>query len=360
MKQRQKKHRLGGVLGCLITIAGVIAVVLTVPAGTLRQLGEQAALLSAGLRCPSDSVEIISGWISRETAAATTPTTSLVMVGEGRSETVTPTTTTTVARGDGVGRVLEQKMSVGTATNGVAIRNKSGKSVNIQQSLAHTPKLNLVARSSKPQVLITHTHTTECYLSHDTGVYHADDATRCSDPANNMVAVGKRVAAELEALGIGVIHDTEIHDQPYNTAYGHSKAAIQRYLQQYPSIRVVLDLHRDAIYDGSTHIKPTATIKGKKAAQIMIIVGMMNTDSVPNTHTAENLAFGARLQQHVHRTYEGLARPMLLANARYNQQLTNGSLLIEIGSDANTLEEACYTGELLGRSLGTVLRELGA
>ncbi len=357
MKQRQNKHRLGGVLGFLMTAAGIAAMLFCVPAGTLRAFGERAALLSAGLRRPADSVEILHGWITRDTAAASPVTTPTVTVGEGRTQMVS--TTTTVNRTDGAGRVLEQQMSVGSLIDGVAIRNKSGKAVDIRQSLAHTPALQL-KKTSKPQVLITHTHTTECYLSHDTGFYNPDDPTRCDDPAKNMVAVGKRVAEQLTAAGIGVIHDTAIHDKPYNGAYGHSKAAIQNYLKQYPTIRVVLDLHRDAIYDGSTHIKPTVTVGGKKAAQMMIIVGMLNTDSVPNKHTAENLAFGARLQQHVHRTYEGLARPMLLADARYNQQLTNGSLLIEIGSDVNTLEEACYTGELLGRSLGEVLRELGA
>ena len=359
MKQRQKKHRIGGAVSFVMMVIGIAAVIAAVPAGTLRVFGERAALLSAGLRCPTDGVEILSGKLSRVTAAVTPPTTSTVTVGEGRSEAVT-TTTMTVVSGESAGRVSEQQMSVGNVVSGVAIRNKSGKSVDMAQSLKHTPALGLKANSKEPQVLITHTHTTECYLSHDTGVYTADDPTRCTDPAKNMVAVGERVAAELRSAGIGVIHDTEIHDQPYNGAYGHSKAAIQRYLKQSPSIRVVLDLHRDAIYNGTTHIKPTVTIDGKKAAQIMIIVGMLNTDSVPNKHTAENLAFGARLQQYVHRTYEGLARPMLLADARYNQQLTNGSLLIEIGSDANTLEEACYTGELLGRSLSEVLRELGA
>lgn len=358
MKERQKKHRIGGVVSFFMMAAGVVAVIFTVPPGTLRVFGERAALLSAGLRHPIDSVEILSGRISRTTAAVTPSPTTTVMVGEGRSEVVT--TTTTMARGESAGRVSEQQMSAGNVVNGVAIRNKSGKSVDIAQSLKHVPALGLKSNCKEPQVLIVHTHTTECYLLHDTGVYTANDPTRCDDPTKNMVAVGERVATELKAMGIGVIHDTEIHDQPYNGAYGHSKAAIQRYLKQYPSIRVVLDLHRDAIYDGTTHIKPTATINGRKAAQMMIIVGMLNTDSVPNKHTAENLAFGARLQQYVHRTYTGLARPMLLADARYNQQLTNGSLLIEIGSDANTLEEACYTGDLLGKSLGKVLQELGA
>lgn len=365
MKERFK--RLGGLLLTVaVLMGGVGAVWALLPPDTLRLVGQRAALLSAGLRRPADSVQILDGWLTRDTAAArpvTSVTVPAVSVGEGSTSPVTTVTTTaTVARKEGGGVVLTQQMSAGSSfVQGVAIRNKSGLTVDVAKSLAHTPKLSLVRGSTKPQVLIMHTHTTECYMSYDAGFYNADDPTRTDDPTKNMVAVGERVAKELRAAGIGVIHDTAIHDQPYNTAYSHSKAAVERYLKQYPSIRVVLDLHRDAIYsDSTTHVKPTAVIDGKKAAQVMIIVGMKNTKAVPNTHTAENLAFGARLQQALHKTYPGLARPMLLADARYNQQLTNGSLLIEMGSDANTLEEACYSGTLLGGTLATLLKQLGA
>ncbi len=360
MKQTVK-HRIGQLAVVAATLCCLVTAVLTVPPETVRLVGERAALLSAGLRQPADSVQLLSGYMTRETAAdrisGTTPT---VVLGAVQSHAVT--TTTTVVRQEGGGNIQTQQMSAGSGfVQGVAIRNKSGKSVNIASSLAHTPALGLSQNSVQPQVLIVHTHTTECYMSYDAGFYNPDDPTRTDDPTKNMVAVGKQVAAQLEAAGIGVIHDTAIHDQPYDGAYGHAKASIQAYLKQYPSIKVVLDLHRDAIYaDSTTYIKPTAEINGKNAAQIMIIVGMLNSKTAPNTHTAENLAFGARLQQRLHQTYPGLARPLLLADARYNQQLTNGSLLIEVGSNANTLEEACYSGELLGGVLAEVLCDLGA
>ncbi len=365
---KNKGKRILGVLAVLaVTFGSVTAIYHTVPATALQSVGERALLLAAGLRQPAHSVQLFEGWLTRDTAAGSPSTTVTappnVSVGEGYTQAVTTKPTATIpARKEGGGKVLTQQMSAGdTFVKGVAVRNKSGKDVNIANSLTHTPALSLKKGSTKPQVLIMHTHTTECYMSYDAGYYNPDDATRTKDPAKNMVAVGKRVADELKAAGIAVLHDTEIHDQPYNGAYGHSKAAVEKYLKQYPSIRVVLDLHRDAIYqDSTTHIKPTVTINGKKAAQVMIIVGMLNTKSVPNAHTAENLAFGVRLQQRLHEQYPGLARPLLLANARYNQQLTNGSLLIEVGSDANTLEEACYTGELLGDIVGEVLQELGA
>lgn len=347
-------------LGALVLCVALVAY--TVPINTLRVLGERAAQLSAGLRAPRDSVEWLEGRLTRPTAAATAPQ---VVLGTARTQAVTTTaattTTTAPARKDG-GIVLTQQLSAGSNfVQDVAIRNKSGKTVDIAAALKRTPALGLKKNSTAPQVLIVHTHTTECYMSYDNGFYNSDDPTRTDDPQKNMVAVGERVAAALRAAGIGVLHDTAIHDQPYNGAYSHSKAAVERYLKANPTIRVVLDLHRDAIYqDATTHVKPTVTVDGKKAAQVMIIVGLKNTKAVPNTHTAENLSFGVRLQQALHQTHPGLARPLLLADARYNQQLSNGSLLIEMGSDANTLEEACYSGDLLGGVLATVLKGLGA
>lgn len=365
---KNKGKRILSVLAVLaVTLGSVTAIYHIVPATALQSVGERALLLSAGLRQPAHGVQLFEGWLTRDTAAGSPSTTVTappnVSVGEGSTQVVTTKPTATVpARQEGGGKVITQQMSAGdTFVKGVAVRNKSGKDVNIANSLAHTPALSLKKGSTQPQVLIMHTHTTECYMSYDAGYYNPNDPTRTNDSSKNMVAVGKRVADELKAAGIAVLHDTEIHDQPYDSAYGHSKAAVEKYLKKYPSIRVVLDLHRDAIYqDSTTPIKPTVTINGKKAAQLMIIVGMRNTKAVPNTHTAENLAFGVRLQQRLHERHPGLARPLLLADARYNQQLTNGSLLIEVGSHVNTLEEACYTGELLGNILGEVLQELGA
>ena len=348
-------------------LAGSVALLLcAVPAQTLLAFGERAALLSAGLRQPEEGAQMLNGWLPQngtegtDSATGTTP-----RLGEAQTHSPAPSSAPSATNASssgksGDGKVLTQQMSVGDSfVQSVAIRNKSGKTVDVAASLAHVPNLSFRKNSTAPQVLIMHTHTTECYMSEDTGSYRKDDPTRTADPARNMVAVGERVVAQLKAAGIGVLHDTEIHDQPYTGAYSHSKAAIQKYLKKYPSIRVVLDIHRDAVYGANgAYVKPTAVINGKKAAQVMIIVGMMNTKSVPNKHTAENLSFGVRLQQNLHKAYPGLARPLLLANARYNQQLTNGSLLIEVGGHANTLEEACYSGELLGKSLAEVLGTL--
>ncbi|MBQ7038000.1 MAG: stage II sporulation protein P [Clostridia bacterium] len=346
-----------------IAVCGLLVLAVSViPAGTFQKLLGHAALLSVGLQQPEGSAEIISGWVTKPTAAAPGGALSEqhVILGEVTMQAVTAAPSAAPEKQAGAGVVLTQQMSAGkTFTEGVAIKNNTKTTVNIAAALAHTPNVNFDMNSDEIQVLITHTHTTECYLDYDAGFFNPDTKSRTDDATKNMVAVGERVAQELRQAGIGVIHDTEIHDQPYSSAYTHSRKAVEKYLKQYPSISVVLDIHRDAIYQSDgTRVKPTTVINGQKAAQMMIIVGMKNTKSVPNSHTAENLSFGAHLQQTLHAGYGGLMRPMVLADARYNQQLSNGMILVEVGSDVNTLEEALYSAELLGKGLVQTLKGL--
>ena len=352
------------ILKCTLAVA-CVATLLTatsvIPTERWTNLGKQAAWLSLGLDRPEQSVALLETWMQAPTEPPEEPTLTIPTVGQAQ---VRPATTVAVPLEkaeipDGGGAVLTQQLSVGSSfVQGVAIKNNSKAAVDIAAALAHRPVWTADPNETAPQVLITHTHTTECYLEKDNGVYAPDDNSRTDDPAKNMVAVGEAVAAQLRMAGIGVVHDTAVHDQPYTGAYGHSKAAIQAFLKQYPTIRVVLDIHRDAIYpDDNSRIKPTVVIDGKKAAQVMIIVGMMNTKNVPNAYVQDNLALGARLQQRLHTDHPGLMRPLNLANARYNQQLNAGSVLLEMGSDVNTLDEALYAAELVGQGLVQVLRD---
>ncbi len=357
------KRRIVTAVALIAACGLLIAAISWIPAEGLARVMEKAALLSVGLQQPEGSAEIISGWVTKPTAAAPGGALSeqRVILGEVTMQAVTAAPSTAVPEKQaGAGVVLTQQMSAGkTFTEGVAIKNNTKTAANIAAALAHTPDIDFDMNADDIQVLITHTHTTECYLDYDAGFFNPDAKSRTDDAAKNMVAVGERVAQQLRQAGIGVIHDTEIHDQPYSSAYTHSRKAVERYLKKYPTISVVLDIHRDAIYQSDgTRVKPTAVINGKKAAQMMIIVGMMNTKSVPNPHTAENLSFGAHLQQTLHAGYGGLMRPMVLASARYNQQLCNGMILVEVGSDVNTLAEALYSGELLGKGLVETLKGL--
>ncbi|MCM1132679.1 MAG: stage II sporulation protein P [Ruminococcus flavefaciens] len=212
--------------------------------------------------------------------------------------------------------------------------------------------------TDEPQVLIYHTHTTESFEPYVRDNLDADFNYRTTDETKNMIMVGNAIQAELEAQGIGVIHVTEIHDYPsYNGSYGRSRESIVPILEQYPSIKVALDIHRDAISNSDFAAQPYIEIDGKEAAQIMIISGCDDgTLDMPNY--MNNFHFACNLQQQFERDYPGFTRPILFDYRHYNQDLTNGSLLIEVGSHGNTLEQVQYSGQLIGRSLCNLLNSI--
>jgi stage II sporulation protein P len=207
-------------------------------------------------------------------------------------------------------------------------------------------------QGDEPLVLIVHTHTSESFLN------VSDDTFRSTDSSRNIVAVGAKIAEEIKAAGFGVIHDTTVHDSPkFSGAYGRSAETVSRILREYPSIKIVLDVHRDAIeYDGI----PVAAVSGQPdeaSAQIMIISPADNGDwGVPEF--MQNFRFAARLQTQLESDNPGLTRAVLFQYCNYNLHLAPGALLVEVGSHGNTLEQALYAGELLGQSLGRLLESL--
>lgn len=208
----------------------------------------------------------------------------------------------------------------------------------------------------EPLVLIMHTHTTESYEDTATEAYNSADEQRSTDLSETVVAVGEVIASKLEEAGIGVIHDIVMHDYPnYSGAYDRSSDRVEELLAEYPSIRVVVDVHRDAIESDGVRYAPVATIDGKPCAQVMIICGNLN---VPQYRY--NLRFASRLQSKMETLYPGLTRPLLFSERNYNQELTKNSFLIEMGSSSNSLEEAMYAGELVGVALAELIMELGA
>lgn len=212
---------------------------------------------------------------------------------------------------------------------------------------------------AEPQVLIMHTHATEAYQMSNVDFYDKDNPSRTLDPEISVVAVGDRIAGELVAAGISVVHDGTVHDDPsYNGSYERSRVAVQKMLEQYPTIKIVLDIHRDAVeLESGERIAPTTEINGEKAAQIMIIAGCDDgTMDMPDYD--ENLKLAAMLQSTIEGEFPTLTRPILFDYRKYNQDLTTGSLLIEVGGHANTLDEALYSGELVGKALAKALLSL--
>lgn len=212
--------------------------------------------------------------------------------------------------------------------------------------------------NSEPQVLIMHTHTTESFEPYVREFFDPSFNYRTTEESYNTVAVGEKITEELKAAGIGVIHDTTIHDYPsYNGSYERSAETVKKILAENPSIKAVLDIHRDAIGTNESIMQPTVEIEGKESAQVMIISGCDDgTMDMPDY--MKNFRFASLLQQQMSSDYEGLTRPILFDYRKYNQDLTTGSLLIEVGTHGNTIEQVKYAGELVGKSLAKALKKI--
>ena len=212
--------------------------------------------------------------------------------------------------------------------------------------------------SPDPQVLVMHTHATEDYRLSAGLWFSPGDGARSTDRSINMCAVGRVVADTLNAAGINTLHDETLNDYPsYTGSYANSRAVVQQYLAQYPSIKVVLDVHRDAIESESgSRYAPVCTVEGRQTAQVMIICGCDNGTTVQLPNWRQNLRFAAAWERSMEGMYPGFTRPVLFSYRFYNQDLTTGSLLIEIGGHGNNLNEALYAGQLAAEGLVEALR----
>ena len=208
----------------------------------------------------------------------------------------------------------------------------------------------------KVQVLVYHTHTCERYLTEDNGVYYDDYYPRSTDGGLGVAAVGEKLVETLKEHGIGAVHDTTLHDYPsYEGSYACSWETICGYAEKYPDIKVTIDLHRDAMTaDDGTKYKPTFTYDGAKASQIMIMSGYDTEGGFD--FWDENLIFAMQLQKKCEDMFPGMTRPLNFGEYTYNMNFNNGSLLIEVGTDANTVEESCRSGEYLGEAIAALLR----
>lgn len=212
-----------------------------------------------------------------------------------------------------------------------------------------------------PQILIVHTHGSEAYTMPPGEEYEASGECRTTDCNYNTVRVGDELAATLEEAGLSVLHDTTLHDYPqYSGAYDRSLASINSYLEQYPTISFVLDIHRDAISDGEGNMyKVVSNVAGLNAAQMTFVIGT-DGGGLEHPNWRENLKLAAAVQQNLLDDYPSLMRPITVRNSRYNQHVTTGSLLVEMGAAGNSLDEALLSARLLGQALAeTILSSQG-
>ena len=243
-----------------------------------------------------------------------------------------------------------------TIEGGMRIKNETGYWVDAAELLAEGPGLTLPP--DEPQILIIHTHASEAYTQAGSDRYAASDVNRTEDTQFNVVRIGDELTEILTEAGLYVLHDRGIYDYPsYTGSYNRAGAAIEQYLESCPGIRIVLDIHRDALGENGVVYKTMAEEEGTTASQVMLLVG---TDESGLEHPGwrSNLALALYLQNAVNSACPTLMRPVNLVPQRYNQQLTPGSLIVEVGSSGNTLREALAAIRLFGRAIAPALAEL--
>lgn len=204
-----------------------------------------------------------------------------------------------------------------------------------------------------PKVLIYHTHTSESYVLKESDLDNKDAPSFNSDPKYNVVRVGEELARNLKKYGIETLHNGTVHDKVRSAAYGESIKTLQSYVKSYPSIKVYIDIHRDAVGSSKPKLRSVTKIDGKNAAQIMFVMG--SDEMLPNTHWKENLKFALKLQQKLNEKYPGLAKPLWIVGKRYNQQISEQSILIEVGGDGNLLSECLESTKYLAEALNDVM-----
>jgi len=242
----------------------------------------------------------------------------------------------------------------------IFIANSSSKNIDINNIMAEKLKIKMPETSDSPSILMYHTHITEAFALKGQTDYNASDAPRSKDNAKNIAAVGTALEKAYEGVFDGrnaVIHSIRNHEEVFNKAYTKSLATANEYIKKYPTIDIVLDVHRDSIINKEgVKFAPIVDINGQTAAQVMIIVGSGNKDA-PNSHWQDNLRFAVALQRELENRYPNICRPLYINDSRYNSHVKNNAVLLEIGSCGNTQEEAEYTGKLIGETLAEMVEK---
>lgn len=244
----------------------------------------------------------------------------------------------------------------GTKVDNCYVKNKTGLDFDFASILKSNLTFSVKENTESPQVLIYHTHTSEAYIDEDVDFFYESFYSRTQNNDFNVVAVGDAITEVLNKNGIKTIHDKTVHDSTYNGSYDRSVQTVESNINKYKDIKVVLDIHRDAIGTDECKIKPVFTYNGKKAAQIMILSGCDANGEMGFENWENNLSFALKIQNTAEKLYPGMTRPLSFGYFAYNEYVCDGSLLIEVGTEANSIDEAVYTGQLLGNVLSEVLK----
>lgn len=221
----------------------------------------------------------------------------------------------------------------------VAIGNETAYGINIQEMLSSPPEFNI--GDKKPKILITHTHATEGYAPKGAEVYDVTASDRTEDRENNVVAVGKTMKEVFDSYGIETLHDEILHDVPsFNGSYAHSLKTVNEYMEKYPSIEIVFDIHRDSIvYADKMKAKAVTEINGESVAQLMFVVGT-DENGLEHPNWRENMKSALWFQNIIAKKYPKLMRHINLRKERFNGHTCSSAMIIEVGTSGNSLDEA--------------------
>ena len=225
--------------------------------------------------------------------------------------------------------------------------------VDLYYAAAKTPDIEtLLAKplewdlsSGEPAVLILHTHATESYTRQGED-YRETSSWRTLDEDYNMLSIGALVAEILEESGIRVVRDGTLHDYPsYNGSYIRARQTLQQQLKEHGGIQLVLDLHRDAAGTDTNQMRTRAVVNGESSAQLMIVIG------TNHENYEENLSLALKLHVQLEQQTPGIMRPLQLRTQRFNQDVSPGALLIEVGAAGNSHQEARIAAEELAKAI---------
>ena len=200
--------------------------------------------------------------------------------------------------------------------------------------------------------MIYHTHSQEAFAD-----------SKAGDASTSIVGMGKHLSEQLNALGIETLHHAGVYDLingklDRSKAYQQAEVGVKEILNQYPSIEVVIDLHRDGVPESTRLV---TEIEGKQVAKIMYFNGLCRTKSngdltsMPNPYIQDNLALSLQMQLESEKQFSGFTRRIYLKGYRYNMHLMPKTLLIEAGAQTNTVEEVKNAMDLLAKILSKVL-----
>ena len=314
------------------------------------RLGALAIGLALALRLGGGLLQPVLRWLSQPNTQS-----FLIYLETGRNVRFSPSSgENTELVGESAAPVLSvetgEPLSFSPEDAGaLEVKNSTSYSPDLESLLLQPLSWDLTIDA--PTVLIIHTHTTESYTKAPGERYTESSAFRTLDEEYNMLSIGDRLAELLTAGGVTVIHDREFYDYPsYNGSYTRARAAIGQWLKEYPSICMVLDLHRDASGDLNDQMRTAVTIDGVDYARLMLVMGT-NAAGLTHPDWQENLALGLKLQTVLEQLQPGITRPITLRTSRFNQDMTTGSMIVEVGAAGNSHDEAMRSMDILAQAI---------